>query len=174
MERCPWIDPVVLNHQLDGSVVRYQMQLAPIKLSVWTLVSMSMHNISLWCNNAYIHAWHDATITSSLLGLSIIASGSPIAGESYTLECSAGGSEGTFQWLGPPDGRTPVIENSPRVTITSNTVSSQLQFRPVQQSDNGSYSCSATVDRSTSFSDSLNVIINGTVIIILSLSIMTL
>ena len=98
-----------------------------------------------------------------------IPSDPPIAGESYTLECSAGGSEGTFQWLGPPDGRTPVAENSPRVTITSNAASSQLQFRPVQQSDNGSCSCSATVDGSTSFSDSLNIIINGTV---LSFSIM--
>ena len=49
----------------------------------------------------------------SILGLSITASGSPVAGESYTLECLAGGSEGVFQWLGPPDGRTPVVENSP-------------------------------------------------------------
>ena len=98
-----------------------------------------------------------------------MASGSPIAGESYTLECSAGGSEGTFQWLkGPPDGRTPVVENSPRVTITSNAVSSQLQFRPVQQSDNGSYSCNGTIDGSAFLSDSLNVIING---IVMSLSI---
>ena len=85
-----------------------------------------------------------------------IPSDTPIAGESHTLECSAGGSEGTFQWLkGPPDGRTPVIENSPRVTITSNAASSQLQFRPVQQSDNGTYSCGVTVNGSTSFSDSL-------------------
>ena len=103
-------------------------------------------------------------ITIIIIGLSITAIGSPTAGASYTLECSVGGSEGTFQWLGPPDGMTQVAENSPRVTITSNAASSQLQFRPVQQSDNGSYSCSATIDGSTSFSDSLNVIINGTVV----------
>ena len=53
-------------------------------------------------------------------------SGSPIAGESYTLECSAGGSEGTFQWLkGPPDGRTPVV-TSASITISFTSTSSQL------------------------------------------------
>ena len=99
--------------------------------------------------------------------MSITASDPPIAGESYTLECSAGGSEGTFQWLGPPDGRTPIVESRPRLTIspTSGTATlSRLQFRPVQQSDNGSYACSATIDGSTLLSDSLNIIINGTVV----------
>ena len=90
-----------------------------------------------------------------------IPSDPPIAGESYTLECSAGGSEGTFQWLGPPDGRTPVVENSPRVTITSNAVSSQLQFRPVQQSDNGSYSCSAATNGLTLSSEYVMISVNG-------------
>ena len=100
--------------------------------------------------------------------MSITASGSPIAGESYTLECSAGGSEGVFQWLkGLPDGRTPVIENSPRVDITSNSISSQLQFRPVQQSDNGSYSCNATVNGSALISDPVTVAVNGNAIIII-------
>ena len=103
----------------------------------------------------------------SVGGVSIsIPAYSPIAGESYTLECSAGGSEGTFQWLGPPDGRTPVVESRPRVSIspTSGTAtSSRLQFRPVQQSDNGLYSCSATVDGSILFSDPVNVSVNGTV-----------
>ena len=67
----------------------------------------------------------------SLGGLSITASGSLIAGESYTLECSAGGDEGTFQWLGPSDGRTPVV-SSGSITICSTSTTSQLQFRPVQ------------------------------------------
>ena len=93
--------------------------------------------------------------------MSITASGSPIAGESYTLECSAGDSEGVFQWLGPPDGRTLVVENSPRVNIISSIISSQLQFRPVQQSDNGSYSCNATIDGSTLISDPITVAVNG-------------
>ena len=94
----------------------------------------------------------------------IIVTGSPTAGESYTLKCSAGGSEGIFQWLGPPDGRTPVFENNPRLRISSNATSSQLQFRPLQQSDNGSYSCSATVDGSVLLSEAVAIAVNGTAI----------
>ena len=91
-----------------------------------------------------------------------MASGSPITGESYTLECSAGGSEGIFQWLkGPPDGRTSVVENSPLVNIASNSISSQLQVRPVQQSDNGSYSCNGTVNGSALISGPVTVAVNG-------------
>ena len=97
--------------------------------------------------------------------MSITVSGSPIAGENYTLECSAGNSQvQSFQWLGPPDGRTPIAENSPRPSISSTSTLSQLQFVPLQQSDNGSYSCSATVDGETLLSDSVNVRVNGTVI----------
>ena len=82
----------------------------------------------------------------SIGGLSVMGSGSIVAGESYTLECSVGVSEGTFQWLkGPSDGRMLVVESSPRVNIIANANTSQLQFRPLQQSDNGSYSCNATV-----------------------------
>ena len=98
-------------------------------------------------------------------GLSTMASGSSIAGESYTLVCSAGSSEGTFQWLGPPDGRTPVVESSPRLTIISNATSSQLRFRPVQQSDNGSYSCRATTNGLTLSSEPVTVNVNGNNII---------
>ena len=100
----------------------------------------------------------------SVAGVSIIIpSDPPIAGESYTLECSAGGSEGTFQWLkGPPDGRTPVV-NSGSITISSTSTSSQLQFRPVQQSDNGSYSCSATTNGLTLSSESVIISVNGIV-----------
>ena len=93
--------------------------------------------------------------------MSITASGSPIAGESYTLECSAGGSEGTFQWLkGPPDGRTPVV-NSGYITISSISTASQLQFRPVQQSDTGTYSCSATTNGLTLSSEYVMISVNG-------------
>ena len=96
-----------------------------------------------------------------LPGLSITASGSPIAGESYTLECSAGGSEGTFQWLkGPPDGRIPVV-SSGSITISSTSTSSQLQFRPVQQSDNGSYICSASIGGLAIMSGPVIITVNG-------------
>ena len=97
----------------------------------------------------------------SLGGISTSTSGSVLAGESYTLECSAGGSKGTFQWLGPPDGRTPVVESIPRMNIIFNATSSQLQFRPVQQSDNGSYSCNATVGGSSLLSEPVVISING-------------
>ena len=98
-------------------------------------------------------------------GIIITPSGSPIAGEMYTLECSASGSEGIFQWLkGPPDGRTPVVESGPRVNIISSAATSQLQFRPIQQSDNSSYSCRATVDGFTLLSEPVAIGVNGNVI----------
>ena len=95
-----------------------------------------------------------------------MASGSPIAGESYTLECSAGGSEGTFQWLGPPDDMTPVEESGQRLDIISNDTFSRLQFRPVQQSDNGVYSCNATINGAL-ISSSVDVSVHGNAIITL-------
>ena len=66
-----------------------------IKFSALTLVSLSINN-----------KYHVNFIMLSLgiTEISIMASGSPIVGETFTLVCSAGGSEGTFQWLkGPPD-----------------------------------------------------------------------
>ena len=104
-------------------------------------------------------------IIVSLGGIIITPSGSPIAGEMYTLECLAGGSEvESFQWLGPPDGTTSVIESSPRVNILSSAATSQLQFRPIQQSDNGSYSCRVTVDELTRLSEPVAINVNGNVI----------
>ena len=106
---------------------------------------------------------HAGLTTFSLGGVSITASGSPTtAGESYTLECSVGGSEGTFQWLGPPDGRTPVVQSRTSLNIISNATTSRLQFRPLGQSDNGSYSCNASVGELAFLSESVNIIVNGT------------
>ena len=105
---------------------------------------------------------HDHILTAISVGVSVTARGSPIAGENYTLECSAGGSEGVFHWLEPPDGRTPIVKSiGPLLSITSTATSSQLQFRPVQQSDNGSYSCNASVDGLTFSSDPIDVNVNG-------------
>ena len=70
--------------------------------------------------------------------VSITPIGSPIAGEDYSLECSAGGSKAIFGWLGPPDGRTAVIDS---LTIISNSSTNQLRFRPLEQSHSGTYSC---------------------------------
>ena len=89
-----------------------------------------------------------------------IPSDPPIAGESYTLECSAGGSEGTFQWLGPPEGSTPVATTD-SITVTSTSTASQLQFRPIQTSDNDSYICNASIDGLTFVSEAVITIING-------------
>ena len=90
-----------------------------------------------------------------------MTSGSLVAGESYTLECSAGGSEGTFQWLkGPPNGRTLVI-SSGSVTISSNSTTSQLQFRPIQQSNNGSYFCNITIGGVALLSEPVVISVNG-------------
>ena len=100
----------------------------------------------------------------SLDGVFITSTSSdpPIAGELYTLECSTGGSIATFQWLGSPNGRTPVDDSPSNLNIVSNSTSSQLQFRPVQQSDNGSYSCSATADGLVLSSESVMITVNGT------------
>lgn len=46
-------------------------------------------------------------------------------------------------------------------TITSTSVSSILQFRPLQQSDNGSYSCNASIDGLTFLSEPVHVSVNG-------------
>ena len=90
-----------------------------------------------------------------------MASGSLVAGESYTLECSVGGFEGTVQWLkGPPDGRIPVV-TSGFITINHASTTSQLQFRPLQQSDNGSYLCNATIGGVTLLSEPVVIGVNG-------------
>ena len=88
--------------------------------------------------------------------------GSPIAGESYTLECSAGGAMTTFEWLGPPDGRTQVVNSSSIIIISDNYSStSQLQFSPLQQSHSGSYLCRALTDADTLSSEPVEINVTG-------------
>ena len=87
--------------------------------------------------------------------------GSPIAGENYTLECSTGGIVATFEWFGPPNGSTPIVNTSSVITIISNLSTSQLQFRPLQQSHNGSYSCCAITDEDTLTSEPTEISVNG-------------
>ena len=91
-----------------------------------------------------------------------MVTGSPIVGKDYTLECSAGGSEGIFQWLGPPDGMTSDVDNRSNVNIVSTATTSQLQFRPIQQSDNGSYSCNAIIGGLALSSEPVVISVNGT------------
>ncbi len=93
--------------------------------------------------------------------VSLTAQGSPIAGESYSLECSAGESTATFQWwLGPPGGKR-AIANSGTIIISSNSSMSRLQFQPVQQSHSGIYSCHATTDEETLSSEPIEIHVNG-------------
>ena len=95
--------------------------------------------------------------------VSITPIGVPIAGENYTLECSTGGSMATFQWMGPPHSRTPVANSSSiHVTIIPNSFTSQLQFLPLQQSHNGSYSCHAMTPESSLLSQPMEIGANGT------------
>ena len=93
--------------------------------------------------------------------ISLTRHGSPIAGESYILQCSAGESQTIFEWLlGPPNGRIP-LANSSSLTITFNSSSSRLQFRPLQQSHNGSYSCSAVAGDDTLLSQPIQIHVKG-------------
>ena len=126
----------------------------PIKLSVRVLI-----------NSFYINVDERNLIRSLSIitkgELSIMGSGSLVGGESYTLECSAGASEGTFQWVkGSHDSRTPVVTDS-SITISSTSTTSQLQFRPIQQSNNGSYFCNATIGGVTLFSEPVVIRVNG-------------
>lgn len=73
--------------------------------------------------------------------MTIVTSGSATAGETYTLECSLRGTSDPiiFQWLGAPEGIS---------LITSNTIkqmNSTLQFKPINASHEGLYTCQAVV-----------------------------
>ena len=115
----------------------------PTKLSACVNIGM----LNILCIYSYMPVPDKINLSLYVGGVVSISipSDPPIAGESYTLECSAGGSEGTFQWLGPPDGSTPVA-TSDSITIAFTSIASQLQFRPIQPSDNGSYICNASID----------------------------
>ena len=85
------------------------------------------------------------TYTPVSVSVTIIPSGSPTAGETYSLECSAtvSGSSGvpSYQWLvGPPDNRQP-LNNDSSITVNSNMV----QFSTLRTSHGGMYTCQVTV-----------------------------
>ena len=79
------------------------------------------------------------------------------------MKCSVGESTTMFQWLGTPDGRTPVINNS-SITISSNSSISQLQFGPLQQSHSGLYSCRSVTDEDTLLSHPIEIHVKGTLL----------
>ena len=98
----------------------------------------------------------------------MISSGSPIAGESYSLECSAGESTTTFQWMGPPDGRTPIANSAGAIAVISTSSTSHLQFKPIQQSYSGLYSCQATTDGGALSSDPIEISVPSKINVVFS------
>ena len=90
--------------------------------------------------------------------VSITASGTNTAGETYSLECSAAVTGSTDQptitWLDPMNNPIP----SGMVTTTGST--STLTFNPLSASHTGTYTCRATLG-GESDEDSFNVSILG-------------
>ena len=86
------------------------------------------------------------THTSVSVSVSITRSGSPMAGETYSLQCSAtlNGTDSmlvTYLWLvGPSDNRQQ-LNNDSSVTVNSSTV----QFSTLRTSHAGTYTCQITV-----------------------------
>ena len=85
--------------------------------------------------------------TSVSVSVTITPSGSPTAGETYSLQCSAtvSGTSDTpvlsYQWLvGPSDNRQP-LNNDSSITVNSNSV----QFSSLRTSHGGMYTCRVTV-----------------------------
>ena len=83
------------------------------------------------------------------VSISVLAtsSGSPMAGEIFSLECSLSGTSdsATFQWLkGPADNMTQLTSDG-STTINSSSSVSQLLFSPLRASHGGLYTCQATV-----------------------------
>ena len=98
-----------------------------------------MHQLD-WCYT--IHLSHNYVCAVDIT-VSITASGTNTAGETYSLECSATvtGSTGqpTITWLDPMDHPVP----SGMVTTTGSM--STLTFNPLSASHAGTYTCRATL-----------------------------
>ena len=92
----------------------------------------------------------------------VTSSGSPIAGEPFSLECSLSGTNDntTFQWLnGPADNRTQFTsDGSTAINFTSSV--SQLLFSPLRGSHGGLYTCQASVVGLATLEGSTNVQVN--------------
>ena len=69
----------------------------------------------------------------------------------------------TFEWMGPPDGRPPIL-NSSSVTVSSDSFTSRLQFNPLQQSHSGSHTCRTTTSEGAMLSEPVEIQVEGTLI----------
>ena len=92
------------------------------------------------------------------VSVAISPSGSTMAGENYTLECSANGALATFQWF-DESGNEVTNEDSMRI-VTNSPSNSLLHFSPLHLSHGGQYTCYATVQGVTD-SKSFLVSVNG-------------
>ena len=90
------------------------------------------------------------------------SSGSPMAGEPFSLECSLSGTSDSavFQWLkGQTDNRT-LLTSDGSTTINSTSSVSQLLFSPLRASHGGLYTCQASVMGLATLEGSTNVQVN--------------
>ena len=90
------------------------------------------------------------------------SSGSPMAGEPFSLECSLSGTSDstTFQWLkGPADNMTQLTSDG-STTINSTSSVSQLLFSPLRASHGGIYTCQANVVGGDTFEGTASVEVN--------------
>ena len=85
-----------------------------------------------------------ALFTVNIFDMSI---GASTAGELYTLQCFVNGTNEivTFQWIEGSLSNQNQVMSSSEMSILNTSPSSQLQFRPLQQSHNSSYCCIAAV-----------------------------
>ena len=79
------------------------------------------------------------------MSVTISPSGSPTAGETYSLQCSvtvSGTSDVlSYQWLLGPSNNRQTLNNDSSITVNSNMV----QFPTLRTSHGGMYTCQVTV-----------------------------
>ena len=90
------------------------------------------------------------------------SSGSPTAGEHFSLECSLSGTSdsATFQWLKGPADNTTQLTSDGSTAINSTSSVSQLLFSPLRASHGGLYTCQASVVGVATLEGSTNVQVN--------------
>ena len=79
------------------------------------------------------------------MSVTISPSGSPTAGETYSLQCSvtvSGTSDVvSYQWLLGPSNNRQTLNNDSSITVNSN----MIQFPTLRTSHGGMYTCQVTV-----------------------------